>query len=265
MNKNSPLALLFNIVFLTFMLAPLVIICLVAFTSNGYISLPTNGFSLRWFRAIFEDSQFVDAFYLSIKLGVVSATIAILIAVPAALAFARYDFKGRSVFMALFLSPMMVPHIVLGVAFLSFLTTIGWYGTFIGIVLSHVIIVMPYALRLVLSSVVGLDQRAEKAAVSLGASNWVVFRHVTLPMILPGVVGGWVLSFITSFDEVTMSVFVASPSTTTLPVKMYAHITETIDPLIASLSALMIFITMAVMFLLDRFYGLDKILVGKGK
>ncbi len=159
----------------------------------------------------------------------------------------------------------MVPHIVLGVSFLSFLTKIGWYGTFMGLVFTHVIIIMPYALRLVLSSVTGLDRSAESAAVSLGASNWVVFRRVTMPMIIPGVAGGWVLSFITSFDEVTMSVFVASPSTTTLPVRMYEHITETIDPLIASLSATLIFITMIIMFFLDRFYGLDNILVGKGK
>ena len=112
MNKNSPLALLFNALFLTFMLAPLVIICLVAFTSNGYISLPTNGFSLRWFKAILDNPHFIDAFYLSVNLGLVSATIATAIAIPASLAFARYKFKGRGVFMAFFLSPLMVPHIV---------------------------------------------------------------------------------------------------------------------------------------------------------
>jgi len=265
MSKNSPIALLFNAIFIAFMLAPLVIVCLVAFTSKGYISLPWDGFSLRWFRAILDNPHFIDAFYLSIFLGVASATIAVGLAVPASLAFARHDFKGRGLVMAFFLSPLMVPHIVLGVSFLSFLTKVGWYGTFIGLVFTHVIIIMPYALRLVLSSVTGLDRSAESAAVSLGASNWTVFRRVTMPMIIPGVAGGWVLSFITSFDEVTMSVFVASPGTTTLPVRMYEHIVETIDPLIASLSATLIFITMIIMFLLDRFYGLDNILVGKGK
>lgn len=264
MNKNSPLALIFNVLFLTFMLAPLVVVCLVAFTSKGYISLPWDGFSLRWFYAILDNPHFIDAFYLSVLLGLASATIAVGLAVPASLAFARYDFKGRVAIMAFFLSPLMVPHIVLGVSFLSFLTEVGWYGTFIGLVFTHVIIIMPFALRLVLSSVTGMDRSAESAAVSLGASNWVVFRRVTLPMIIPGVAGGWVLSFITSFDEVTMTVFVASPGTMTLPVRMYEHIIETIDPLMASLSASLIFITMIIMFVLDRFYGLDKILVGKG-
>ena len=264
MSKNAPLALAFNLVFMIFMLAPLVVVCLVAFTSKGYISMPTDGFSLRWFKVILDNPHFIDAFYLSVFLGLASATIAIALALPASLAFARYNFPGRSAFMAFFLSPLMVPHIVLGVSFLSFLTKIGWYGTFIGLVLCHVIIIMPYALRLVLASVTGLDRSAESAAISLGASNWITFRRITFPMIVPGVAGGWVLAFITSFDELTMSVFVASPSTTTLPVRMYQHITETIDPLIASLSAVLIFVTMIVMLILDRVYGLDRILVGKG-
>ena len=123
---------------------------------------------------------------------------------------------------------------------------------------------MPYALRLVLAAASGLDRDAERAALSLGASSWTVFRRVTLPLILPGVAGGWVLSFITSFDEVTMTVFVASPSTTTLPVRMYHHIAQTIDPLLASVSAVLILGTLLLMVLLDRIYGLDKILIGKG-
>ena len=265
MSKNSPLALIFHGMFLIFILAPLVIVCLVAFTGKGYISLPWDGFSLRWFKAILDNPHFIDAFYLSLYLGTASATIAVVLAVPVSLAFARYEFAGRGLLMAFFLSPLMVPHIVLGVSFLSFLTKIGWYGTFIGLVLTHVIIIMPYAIRLVLAAVTGLDRSAESAAISLGASGWTVFRRITFPMIIPGIAGGWVLSFITSFDEVTMSVFVASPGTTTLPVRMYEHIIETIDPLIASLSASLIFITIIVMFLLDRCYGLDNILVGKGK
>jgi len=118
-------------------------------------------------------------------------------------------------------------------------------------------------LRLVLASVSGMDRATEAAARSLGASHWTAFRRVTIPLILPGVVGGWILAFITSFDELTMTIFIASPATTTLPVRMYQHITETIDPLISSISAVIIFITMLLMIVLDRIYGLDNLLVGK--
>ncbi len=107
-----------------------------------------------------------------------------------------------------------------------------------------------------------MDRHCEHAALSLGASRLTVFRRVTLPMILPGVTGGWLLAFINSFDEVTMSIFVTSPATVTLPVRMYMYATESLDPLMAAVSALMVALTAAVMIILDRLYGLDKILVG---
>ena len=108
----------------------------------------------------------------------------------------------------------------------------------------------------------GFDRSAEQAALSLGASQAQVFGRITLPMILPGVTGGWLLAFINSFDEVTMSIFVTAPSTVTLPVRMYMYATESIDPLMAAVSALMVAVTAVAMLVLDRIYGLDKILVG---
>jgi putative spermidine/putrescine transport system permease protein len=103
----------------------------------------------------------------------------------------------------------------------------------------------------------------EHAAYSLGASGFTVFRRMTLPMILPGITGGWLLAFINSFDELTMSIFVVSPATVTLPVRMYMYATESLDPMMAAVSALIVFLTLALMLLLDRVYGLDRILIGK--
>jgi len=128
----------------------------------------------------------------------------------------------------------------------------------------HIIVVTPYVLRLVLAALSGLDRSAEQAAVTLGASSWIVFRRITVPMILPGITGGWLLAFINSFDELTMSIFITSPATVTLPVRMYMYATESIDPMMAAVSALMIAVTAAAMLLLDRIFGLDKILVGPG-
>jgi len=122
---------------------------------------------------------------------------------------------------------------------------------------------LPYVLRLVLAALSGLDRSVEQAALTLGASPWTVFRRVTVPMILPGITGGWLLAFINSFDELTMSIFVTSPATVTLPVRMYMYATESIDPTMAAVSALMIALTAAAMLLLDRVFGLDKILVGQ--
>ncbi|MBP2300667.1 ABC transporter permease [Azospirillum picis] len=265
MNRNGPLALIFTALFLMFLLAPLLVVCAVAFTSQGYLSLPTEGLSLRWFRAIGDNPEFVRAFKDSLLLGTVSSTFAVLVAVPAALAIARHRFFGREAMQALFLSPLMVPHIVLGIAFLRFFTMIGLGGTFAGLVLSHVIIILPFALRLILAASTGMDRAVENAAASLGASSWTCFRRVTLPLILPGVASGWVLAFINSFDEVTMTVFIASPETTTLPVRLFLYIQDNIDPLVAAVSTVLIFLTVAAMLVLDRLYGLERLLVGRGR
>jgi putative spermidine/putrescine transport system permease protein len=264
MQRLGPVALIFHALFVAFILAPLLMVIAVSFTDKGYLSLPTDGLSLRWFYAILENPDFITAFWISIWLGLLSASIAVVIAVPAALAIARRRFAGRDVIAAFLLSPLMIPHLVLGVAFLQFYSQIGMGGTFFGLTAAHVILITPYALRLALASATGLPQDAESAALTLGASKFTVFRRITLPLILPGVAGGWLLSFITSFDELTMSVFVASPATQTLPVRMYHHIAQTIDPLIASVSTVLIVLTFAVMLVLDRLYGLDRVFVGKG-
>ncbi|HUH95175.1 MAG TPA: ABC transporter permease [Casimicrobiaceae bacterium] len=262
MRVNGPLALAFHALFIAFILAPLAIVCVVSFTPLGYISLPTDGLSLRWFGAILDNPRFIRAFWLSLTLGLVSSLIASALAIPAALAISRHRFPGRDAISAFLLSPLMIPSIVLGVAFLRFFSTIRVNGTFGGLVVGHVIIILPFALRLVLAAATGMDPAVERAAVSLGARRWTVFRRVTLPLVLPGIVSGWLLAFITSFDELTMSVFIASPSTTTLPVRMFLHIQDTIDPLVTAVSALLIGGTAVLMWALDRLVGLERLFVG---
>ena len=264
MRKNGWIELVFHTLFILFILAPLAAVVVVSFTDKGYLSVPTDGLSLRWFKAIFQYPGFIDAFWVSVYLALASATIAIAAAIPAAIAIGRYRFPGREAVTAVFMSPLMIPSVVMGVSFLRFFSEVGLSGTFIGITFAHVIFIMPYALRLVLASITGMPRDAEQAAETLGASNWTVFRRITLPLILPGIAGGWLLAFITSFDEVTMTIFVASPETMTLPVRMYHHIAQTIDPLIASISTVLIAMTVVLMIALDRFYGLDRVLVGKG-
>jgi len=265
MRNNGPLALVFHTLFVVFMLAPLVIVCIVAFTPQGYLSLPTQGLSLRWFKAIFAYPEFLRAFYTSLWLAALSSGIVIALAVPAALAIARYRFVGREAITALFMSPLMVPHVVLGIAFLRFFTQIGLSGSFTGLVLSHCLIIFPFALRLVLAASYGMDRRIEQAAISLGAGALTVFRRVTLPLILPGIVSGWLLAAINSFDEVTMTVFIASPATSTLPVRMFLYLQDNIDPLIAAISACLIALTAALLFVFDRLYGLDRLFAGAAK
>ncbi|PRE73335.1 ABC transporter permease [Burkholderia multivorans] len=265
MQRNGFAALAFHALFVAFIVAPLAAVMLVAFTDKGYISMPFDGASLRWFRAIADNGDIMSAFWLSVRLALVAATLGVALAVPAALAIARYRFPGRGALTSFFLSPMMIPAVVLGIAFLRFLSLLHLSGSFWALVAAHVVIVLPYALRLALSSAIGLDRDAERAALSCGASRFTAFRRVVLPMIRTGVAGGWVLSFIQSFDELTMTIFVATPGTTTLPVAMYNQIAQTIDPLVTSVSAVLIVGTVLLMLVLDRLVGLDRILIGEAR
>lgn len=260
--SNGPVALLFHVLFVVFMLAPIVAVCLVALTPESYLSLPTNGLSLRWFRAILQYPEFIRAGWTSLILGTVSSTIAVALAVPAAFGVARYRFPGRDAMAGLFLSPLMIPEIVLGVAFLRFFNVIGLSGSMLGLILAHVIIVFPFAMRLTLASATGLDPRVEQAAISLGAGRRTVFFRIILPLILPGIVSGWMLAFIQSFDDVTMTVFIATPGTETLPVRMFAYIQDNIDPLVTSVSACVIVITIVALWIIDRLFGLVGVLLG---
>lgn len=264
MSRNGPLQLVFHALFVAFLLAPIVLVCLVAFTPTGYLSLPTNGFSLRWFVKLADYPEFLYAFWTSIWLATSSSTIAVAAATLAAIAIARHRFHGREAVTALFMSPLIVPHLVLGIAFLRFFSVAGMSGTAVGLVLSHVVVVFPFALRLTLASATGLDRAIGNAAVSLGATPGTVLRRIILPLIVPGIASGWALAMIQSFDDVTMTVFIASPSTMTLPVRMFNYVQDSIDPVICAVSALLIAFTVAVMAVLDRVFGLERLFIGKG-
>lgn len=129
MSRNGWLALIYHTLFVTFMVAPIFVVCVVAFTPEGYLSFPTERFSLRWFRAIGDYPEFITAFWRSVWLGALSSAIAVGFSVPASLAIARYEFAGREALTALLMSPLMIPHVVLGIALLRFFTQIGLGGT----------------------------------------------------------------------------------------------------------------------------------------
>ncbi|MBL8342750.1 MAG: ABC transporter permease [Rubrivivax sp.] len=265
MRRNGPLALAYHTLFVLFTLAPILVVCVVAFTPESHLSFPTTEFSLRWFKAIAQYPEFIRAFWQSVWLGALSSLIALAFSVPAALAVARYRFAGRDALMALFQSPLMIPHVVLGIAFLRFFTEIGLAGTFTALLLSHVIIVFPFALRLTLASATGMNPAIEQAAASLGAGEATILWRITLPLVAPGLISGWALAFINSFDELTMSVFIATPRIETLPVRMFLYIQDNIDPLVTSVSAAVIVVTLLALVVLDRLYGLEALLIGKGQ
>ncbi len=261
--RNGAGALLFNAVFVAFIMTPIVVVMLVSVTTRSYLALPWDGISLRWYGELLHNRDFIASLWVSLRLALVAASAAVLISLPAAFAIARHNFPGRGALSAFLLSPLMIPAVVLGIAFLRFLTLTGLSGTFLSLALCHVVLVTPFVLRLLLASLAGFDRQVERAAVSLGAGRITLLRRITLPLLLPGIAGGWVLAFITSLDDLTVTIFVAPPELTTLPVRVFNYIDQMTDPLVAAVSTALIVVTGGLMLLLDRVYGLDRLLVGR--
>lgn len=156
--KNGPIAILFHTLVLAFMLAPLVVICMVAFTPSNTLQIPWGTYSLRWFTAVIEHSDLLQSFWNSLVLAAMAATFSVVMTVPAAVAITRYNFAGKQLVQGLLMSPLIVPHLVLGVAMLRLFTLIDAKGSVSWLTIAHVVIVTPYALRLMITALMGAEQ-----------------------------------------------------------------------------------------------------------
>ncbi|TBL81327.1 ABC transporter permease [Paenibacillus thalictri] len=258
MKKWSPLGIITFIVVL-FVISPLLVIIPTSLTSVKFLSFPPVGFSLMWYEKILDRPEFVDSFIFSLELAALSAIIATLVGTLAAMALHRYSFPGRGAINALLLSPLTVPSLIIGIAALLFFTKYGLAGTFTGLLLAHVLISIPYVVRLVLTGLSSFDYTLERAAYMLGAKQLNVFWDIMLPLMKPAIMSGMIFSFLTSFDNVTVSLFLVSPSTTTLPLAIFSYMQETLDPLVASISSVVILLSLVFIIILERVYGLDRL------
>lgn len=242
---------------LTFLALPLVVIIAASMTSSEYLSFPPKGLTLKWYVSVLSDATYVDSFVTSTILAVCATLMGLLIAVPAALAIARYDFPGRSFINAIFSAPMVLPYLVLGSALLQYTGYLGFSQTFSALLVGHVLIVTPFILKS-LSGILTYEHIAlERAAADLGASPWVTLRTVTLPLLRPGMITGSILGFITSWINVELSMFNTTAALNTIPVQLFNYVQYSVDPSIAAVSAITIFISVIVITVLDLTFGLD--------
>lgn len=240
-------------------ISPLLIIIPTSFTSVGYLSFPPEGFSLKWYAKILDRPEFIDSFWYSLKLAALAAVISTIIGTLAAIALHKFNLPGKGVINGLLLSPLTVPAIIIGIAALIFFTKIGLAGTFTGLLLAHILITIPYVVRLVLTGLSSFDYTLERAAYILGASSMNVFWKITVPLLKPAILSGAVFAFLTSFDNVTISLFMVTPSTNTLPMAIFNHMQESLDPLVASISAVLILLNLVFIFIIEKVYGLDRL------
>jgi putative spermidine/putrescine transport system permease protein len=250
---------------LAYILTPLVFVTWLAFFAQEIPSFPPEGYSLKWFRAVPGNDRFVSGFLLSLQIAIIATAIGLLLGVPAALCLVRSRFAGREAINSLLLLPLVVPGIVLGIALYVFhveaeiKTEWPILGSLVGLVAGHVLIAIPWTVRLVTASLAGMDRSIEEAAQSLGADRLTTFRRITLPAILPGIVAAALFGFISSFGNLEMSLFLVGPGRTTLPIAILQYLEWKIDPTIAAVSVLQILFIGAAMLITDRFVKISRV------
>jgi putative spermidine/putrescine transport system permease protein len=250
---------------LAYILTPLFFVTWLAFFRQEIPSFPPEGYSLKWFAAIASNDRFLNGFVLSFQVGVIATLIGLTVGVPAALCLTRFRFTGREALNSLLLLPLVVPGVVLGTALYVFHveteihTGIPVLGSLGGLIAGHVLVVIPWCVRLITASLAGFDRTIEEAAQSLGADRWTTFRRVTLPSILPGIVAAALFGFVSSFGNLEMSLFLVGPGRTTLPIAILQYLEWKIDPTIAAVSVLQILLIGSAMLITDRFVRISRV------
>jgi putative spermidine/putrescine transport system permease protein len=240
---------------LAVMIAPILVVGLLSFSSASYLSFPPPALGVRWYAAYFGSRDWLAATWLSVEVGAMTVVCATVLGTAATLGMARLPGWARTLASGLVLSPLVVPGIVVAIGVYYAFAPFGLVGTKLGLVLAHTCLAVPFVVTSVGASLAGFDRRLEMAALSLGATPWGTFRQVTLPLIRPGVVVGALFAFVTSFDELIVSLFLSGSSAVTLPRRMWEDLRYALDPTIAAVSTLTILVTVVPLLWVRRGRG----------
>ncbi|MDQ8031047.1 ABC transporter permease [Bordetella genomosp. 1] len=253
-------AALLIVLILAFVLLPVVVVTLASFNDKAILTFPPQAWSWRWFERVFTYPDFKQGFRASLIVMLWASFIALAVGTALAIAVKRMTFPGKALLQAVLLSPLVIPHFTLGLGLLILVAQFDLDRGYGLVILCHVMLVLPFVMRSVYVSMENLDERLEQAAASLGASPLKVMFTVTVPLLAPGLFGGWLFAAIMSFSEFTASLFVTTQATQTLPVSMYNYVREFADPTLAALSVVYIVVTAGLLAFANYFLGLGRIL-----
>ena len=241
-----------------FLLLPVTVVVLASLINTSYLTVPPKGLTLRWYAEVLNDPTYVEAIVFSLVLALAATLSSLVIGVAASYALIRRTVPGVQIISAILMAPLVFPGVVIGVALLQLYSLAGITGGFPGLLLAHMVITVPYVVRAVLASLGGTDPTLEDAARVLGANRWVAFFKVTLPLIRPGIAAGALFSFIISFDNVPVTIFLLGPRQSTLPVKIFTSIEYGVDPGIAAVSTMLIIATGLFLVVAERWIGFHR-------
>ena len=245
-----------------FLLAPLVCIVIVSFNNEAIQSFPPTRWSMRWYEFALHNAGFVHAAAVSALLALGAVAVATPLGVMAAIGLWKSKWRGKPMLEALFVMPIIVPGLVIGVALLVALAAIDIRQAPIRLLVGHAMIVMPYVVRTTLASLLQIDPALEEAAGTLGASARRALFSIILPLIRPGIIAGMVFGFILSFDDVNVSLFLVDARTATLPISIMSYLQYNSDPSVAAISSMQIAVIFALTMVLERWFGLQRLFAG---
>jgi putative spermidine/putrescine transport system permease protein len=245
---------------MAFVLLPVVFIALYAFNQTAYVTLPPKPPTLRWFQSFFANKRFVAALWSSLSIAAVVTPLAVLVALPTALAVVRRSFPGKALLNAMLLAPLVVPGVITGIAFLSLSSLLGVGSGFRPLSIALLCYGVPFAVRALVANLHGLDPALEDVARNLGASAFRAFVWVTLPQLRPGLLAGGIFVFVEAIDNFAIAVFLTDSRTTTLPVEAYSYIRDFDDPTVAAMAVLLMALSVVLVSVVDRVVGLERFL-----
>ena len=225
------------------LMAPIVIITILAFGSQGYMKFPPEAYSLRWFETFFGDPRWRSALWSSTVIALIACVVSTLLGFFAAYAFVRSDVRGKKLLLSFMLLPLIVPHVITAIAMYFMSGPFKLVGNVFWIGICHACIALPIVLLILLSAFQNVDINLERAALSLGSSRFGVFTKVVVPLALPGIISAALFAFLASFDELVISLFLAGVKSETLPVRIWNSLHLQVEPVIAAVSAFLIGVT----------------------
>jgi len=250
---------LFTFAMLAFLIFPLMITLVVSLNPREFV-LPPTGMTLRWFAAAWTSDTFLQAMNVSLILGVTASIAANILAFPAAVALVRYNFAGKALINLIIMSPLLIPTTIFSLSLYIYFVRLGGGSGFVPLLIGHMLHIMPFAMRILSASLQGFDPAYEEAARNVGASRVRVLFSITLPIIRTGLISSLALCFILSWNDFPISVFLAPPGWTPLPVELFSYIKYQYDAVAAALASSLILLSVVVMVVIDRAAGIQRVL-----
>ena len=230
-----------------FLLIPIVFIVALSFGSSRWLIFPPPGWTLKWYQELFADPRWIEAALTSAKIAIIVTGLSVILGLLASIALTRGTFRHKALLRAFFLTPMVLPVVILAVALYALFLRLGLNGTLTGFVIAHLVVALPFSIIAITGALETFDPSIEDAAVLCGASPWEARARVTLPAISHGLYSAAIFSFLISWDEVVLAIFMASPTLQTLPVKVWSTMRQDLSPVIAAASTLLVAITILLM------------------